>query len=486
MKKAATRVDPTPFIEGLTSDQLLAFTELIRFIDTPDTSMICVKGYAGTGKTFLITRFIKYCTHLKRTQIATKKVQRGHFSTPKISLTAPTNKAVQVLRESSDKSLKASGVTFRTIHQLLGLKEVIDDSGTVEFRNDYDNFKEIESHVIVVIDEVSMFQDELFFMIKNYAPTIKIIMMGDPMQIPPIGKEDSEPFLNPEEHEIKTIELTQIMRQKEGSAIIELSMHVRNNPLGNHTYIELNESEEVKKYSAQHERKELAAHLNQIFTSAEFIAKPASVKIIAWRNAKVRDYNTYVRNLYFSTAYPELNRNKKVLEHDQMITNEPVTEEIDGDIVIKLNTNQEFEVLDIEEKEDFFAHIHGDTEIRYYHTQITYYSADLDGMVQEHIRILHESSQAEFDRITQLIKNSAIYAPHNKRGFFWKEYYRWVRTFANVSYAYAITAHKSQGSTYPTTIVDVNDIMINKNHKERNRILYTAITRAKNQLILIN
>ena len=54
-----------------------------------------------------------------------------------------------------------------------------------------------------------------------------------------------------------------------------------------------------------------------------------------------------------------------------------------------------------------------------------------------------------------------------------------------MNYAYAITAHKSQGSTYNTTFVLEDDIDVNSDIVERNRIKYTAYTRSSKKLYVL-
>ena len=68
----------------------------------------------------------------------------------------------------------------------------------------------------------------------------------------------------------------------------------------------------------------------------------------------------------------------------------------------------------------------------------------------------------------------------------WKEFFRFQDNFADVNYAYAITCHKSQGSTYVNTFVINSDIDKNKRIVERNRIKYTAFTRSSSRLIVID
>ena len=64
-------------------------------------------------------------------------------------------------------------------------------------------------------------------------------------------------------------------------------------------------------------------------------------------------------------------------------------------------------------------------------------------------------------------------------------YYLIIDKFADISYGYAITVHKSQGSTYNNVFVDMNNIC--KTIKDKNQLhkcIYTAITRASKKLKL--
>jgi exodeoxyribonuclease-5 len=57
-------------------------------------------------------------------------------------------------------------------------------------------------------------------------------------------------------------------------------------------------------------------------------------------------------------------------------------------------------------------------------------------------------------------------------------------TFAQVDYAYAMTVHKSQGSTFDHVLVDVPDLMTSGGMQAR--ILYTAVTRPAKSLTFYN
>jgi len=63
---------------------------------------------------------------------------------------------------------------------------------------------------------------------------------------------------------------------------------------------------------------------------------------------------------------------------------------------------------------------------------------------------------------------------------------KFLASFASFKYNHALTVHKSQGSTYKTTVLNIRDISFNQNEKEKQRLFYTGITRASDLLILYN
>jgi len=61
----------------------------------------------------------------------------------------------------------------------------------------------------------------------------------------------------------------------------------------------------------------------------------------------------------------------------------------------------------------------------------------------------------------------------------WSSFWELKNTFQSVRYAYALTAHRAQGSTYDNVFVDMADITANKDKREAYRALYVACTRAR-------
>ena len=204
-----------PNIANLKGQQVEGFELLVDWFNRAG-EMFCLEGYAGTGKTTLISTWIEWVLNTKRT------IQ--------IAMTAPTNKAVRQLYKTAEYT--HTNLIYGTIHSLLGLKEKKNDDGEQVFEKDWGVEAKIDTVKVLVIDETSMLADELFELIYPYVEKgLQIIFVGDPMQNPPIGKTDCIPF-SPEmrrEYGIEHFRMTKILRQAEGNPIIETSMHIREN-----------------------------------------------------------------------------------------------------------------------------------------------------------------------------------------------------------------------------------------------------------------
>ena len=421
--KKPTR-EPHIDVDSLNVDQRKAFDKLCNFLMSPDDSVYVIKGWAGTGKTYCVSLFVKYVLEIV---YPTKNWYR-------IAVTGPTNKSVRVIRKTS--GIRSTRVTFQTIHKLLGLKERITMEGKQEFVNDGDFKPSINSTKLLIIDEVSMLNDDLFEKILEYRGKTKIICMGDPAQIPPVGRPDCIPFRSElaESYKIKTVELRTIMRQKEGNSIIDSSVLIRSD-LGSpgssvDPVTSVNESGEGIEFlnlNSEEIRKGFPKLLESYFKTEKFKSDSEYAKVIAWRNKTVSTMNDLIR----SVIYGE----------------DPV-----------------------------------DMSLKFYEAKVVY-TNDTDEEIYEDIEILHEDSEAEFKKFANVLRLRAL----ERRGAdkTWLHYYNFLRRYADVSYSYSITAHKSQGSTYNTTFVLEDDINMNLDVIERNRIKYTAYTRASKKVYVL-
>lgn len=438
--------------QGLNNGQADAFMLMKDFVETSGSDdMFVLKGYAGTGKTFLIKKFVEQLT----------KSKPG----AKIAVTAPTNKAVAVLES---KNVFSGNIRYATIHSLLGLTESIDANGKVTFTSKGNN-STITNFKYLIVDEVSMLQDELFNMIAKYSKSIKIIFMGDPAQIPPVGKLHSIPL---SKSVSKTYEegytLTQIMRQSEGHPIIEASFAIRDNltspqPIPN---LESNIKPDMAlfRFRPDRDRDLLMGTLNALFTCDNFKASPDFAKVIAWRNKTIDTVNQVIRGF----IYPGQTLSK-VMIGEKVLANKPIFNE-DEEIIF--TTSEEFSILNfvVATKKLRFGGMTFEGKFYVCNTS-----------KKEKIYVVHEESEKEYSKFLDNMKAKAIVSKDKK---IWVEFYKAMKYPADLAYNYAITAHKSQGSTYRNVVILEDDIDANHNIVERNRIKYTAYSRASAMLYI--
>lgn len=171
----------------LNGNQQKALEELDRFISSKCQRIHLLEGFAGTGKTTVITSLI-----------SSKK-----FFKKDVVLSATTNKAVSVLKTMFKH--KPDHIEFKTIHKLCKIKRRIDYNGDIQFnlsespQSYKEKQKSIFNYDIIIIDECSMISAKILELIVSLSYKIKgkIIFVGDRYQLPPVNETMSEVFSLP-------------------------------------------------------------------------------------------------------------------------------------------------------------------------------------------------------------------------------------------------------------------------------------------------
>ena len=469
---------------GLNEGQAAAFRSMLDFIDDPVEDAVVLKGYAGTGKTFLVKRIIQYIG------LTDDRCM--------IACGAPTNKAVKVLFYSVGDAMdgyifedifKASArLTYSTIHKLLGMKEKVTDTGEQIFLPDALNKSELSKYNYLIVDEVSMLDDKLCRDILKYSEHIKIIFMGDPAQIPPVNRTDAIPFKDKHDYNFKLIELSEIMRQKGDNPIVQASFQIRSNllmkqPIANvATNLNAN-GQGIIHLDPEKDRQKIRDILTQRFKCEEFDKDSDYMKVIAWKNNTVEYVNHVVREIRYGK-----NPGRYVIG-EKLVARKPIFEKVEGKSRnwgeywrVLFTTSEELEIQDIETRDIYLSESGYEMDMKVYVLEVSCYSPTDNRYYHSRIQVVHEDSEKEFAQLLEKARKTAI---DSKQAAKWIAFYNLQKWSADVSYGYAITAHKSQGSTYKYVMIFENDVDANNKTLERNRIKYTSYSRATDVVYVV-
>ncbi len=388
----------------LSSDQQIAFERLYGWAMKPEGNALTLGGFAGTGKTTLIS--------ILRKEIRSKSPGL------RVAFTAYTGKASQVLRSTleSTKSLYPED-SCGTIHSLL-YKAHTDKEGKLLY---WKRLKTIDAEIIV-IDEASMVTDEIW---KDLLACEKpIIALGDHGQLPPI----SGSFNLMEKPDIV---LEKIHRQAENNPIIQLAHEARMTGIirpGTYT-------KSVRKYSHEfHDASEINDVIDHLFGNYH-----DDMLVLCGRNKTRTQINNSIREkMGRENGEPEV-----------------------GDKVVCLKNNYA----------QIFAPIYNG--MTGYIEEITPYK---DHWYEAMISFPEEGRT--FDGIMIRSQFGAPALVESIEGVKHKE------LGDRFDFGYALTVHKAQGSQ-ARTVVLFEERFQKSDDEQWRRWLYTAVTRARENLYII-
>lgn len=275
----------------LTNDQRIALEMLSTFLESEDRIFI-LQGYAGSGKTTLLKGVVE---HLKSLQ---KQYQ----------LMAPTGRAAKVINQKT-------GFEATTIHKGIysfdELEEIEQsaDKNDVSFLYQYKLRNNIDAHnPVLIVDEASMVSDVLsqgeFFRfgsgfllrdlitysrIQEAGTSSKIIFIGDPAQLPPIGM-NSSPALNRDYLQdtyhlnAEVAEMKEVKRQDADNGILLAATKIRQS-LTSGFFNDFNLTEN---------KKDVFNPLYQNYLET-YKAQKGKKIIICYKNKTALDLNKYIR-----------------------------------------------------------------------------------------------------------------------------------------------------------------------------------------------
>ena len=477
------RVDKNKIIDELNKIYIPDISKLIlsklSYVDYPkiDIKIGLLTGDAGTGKTYIVSDII-----LKLSKIIDK--QGGN-----IQILAPTNKALKVIKNKIcngklNVDILMNNIYFQTISKFLEQCIEYNEDGKILYKTKINIDKPLYQQIkCIIIDEASMISKSNWDDLNKYCfsklNNIKILLIGDECQLPPVNEETSVVF----NIECKKFKLTEIVRtsSKEISNIYKIFRElVVNKENMNTVYDKCNNCNNFKYITS------FKDELSNFDVNND--------KIIAYSNNSVDKYNGYIRDLLFNNPKEKYvigekvifgsstkiaNINDSVIEAKYMYSSDEAT--IINVQKIYLNTNFIY-------KSDFKFKLNNfflDENFEVYNLQLHVENGDYMNVykVQEH-DIIHfeEYFKNVFNKIKTFSKNKNVQKEDISK--LWDIFYTIKNTINSpIKYSYALTIYKSQGSTFNKIFVDLEDInMCIKDKRILSKAIYTAITRASQKI----
>jgi hypothetical protein len=453
----------------LTEDQNQALQAMLAFEKNKSAPAMVLTGAAGTGKTTVLQHYI-------------------HRTRRRVILTAPTNKAVRVLAEMA--SAHHTTVTCCTIHKLLGLVLKSDS----EERYCGSTHKEtLEVFDVLIVDECSMvgnrpthtpqgevpglfdtLMDRIERWGRQYNRRIKVIFVGDPCQLPPV----KEGYLSPTFEAGPKIHLNKVVRQALDNPIIRLATYLRDRLEDHPSPRPLLEDDDFFGVCALQDRRDFEDLILCAYEDEP--AHPTRYKVLAFRNNTVDRYNDLVRaEIYGQTP-------ARWVEGERYVATQPIIEwrpsNSDG-----FGVPSYYPVTHASTDEDAtLQEIEGDTKIKGFEK---YRAVRLRLQGYDHEFTANVPHPADEDRWLQDLRDLQTRAklpPGTPRRVPWSRYWALHDAFAHLRPHYAMTCHRSQGSTYENVFVDAQDILSHPSGSwEGLRCLYTAVTRASKMVYIL-
>lgn len=446
-----------------TDDQSIAIEKILSFLSEPSSdSIFLLNGFAGTGKTSLVSALVKSLRSIRF----------------RVVLLAPTGRAAKVFSSYA-------GENCSTIHKKIYRQK--------RFSGDMTGFllaDNLHKDTLFIIDEASMIGNEqkgddifgsgrLLDDLVEYVYTgenCRMMLVGDTAQLPPVAQPCSPALdagvLNGYGFVLKCCTLQQVVRQNETSGVLFNATKLRIALVENKTTLFpklfLEGFADVKTVRGD----ELIEAISSCYSKSGI----EETIVITRSNKRANIYNQGIRNRI-------LYREEEISTGDLLIVAKnnyfwaKLANEFDfvanGEIV---------EVVKVRRRYELYGLRFADLLVRFRDYDIELeVKILLDALLSETSSLSSEMSEMLFRSVWEDYPEVHLKRERIKKIKEDPHFNALV-----VKYAYAITCHKAQGGQWENVFVDIGFIAKDFLGNDFYRWLYTAVTRATRRLYFVN
>jgi len=461
VKETKTKLDS--FV--LTKDQEKSFELFCDWLKTPYSfEPFVMKGFAGSGKTYLSMRLLKKVEDL------------GLCWT----VAAPTHKAVGVLREYlRNESIQPTWFPS-TIHRLLRLKlKRQADIEICEKTSQTDS--SLENLGLVLIDEASMIDSKLLEITLEcaMANSTRLVFVGDPAQLPPVGEEFSSVFLM---KRAIFSELREVVRHQ--GPVFKLANIIRDGliPCEQPPVLPIFKSQKgnvgILNRNDWLSKAKNALHLSSLEDDYD------RARILCYTNRIVDNLVPHARR----AVHGDMADQYQVLPGEILISRKAVMvnasikdDEVGEEPNILISSNREmlvkdviptsFDLASLEIQQDF------EHSLPIIETQIAVVKCDQKDFSLRLMPQIGSKSRTDLDLFLNEISKLAKNREKKNNSSIWKLFFFVRDSFASLGPASVLTIHRSQGSTFGDVFI-TSDVFWPSDLEFRRRLVYVAVSRA--------
>lgn len=475
------KVVNTPF--KLNQQQEHALLVLEDFINNPNKydNSVTLSGYAGTGKTSIISIFNKYLNSIGIEPL---------FS-------APTHRANAVTKMNNPES------QVITLHSAFGLSPIVDlDSGNYDLKKlktEQIRKPKIKPGQLLIIDEASMVSKGLYNFVEDFKKenNVRVIYIGDPAQLSPVSDNAISPVF---QNKATNVELTKVERTGD-NPILEEATNLRNGKSLSFT------TKLVNGFGVEymHDGEQPNQIIKDIVSSNEYKTNPFNFRILSATNAMIPTVNDMIRKQLYGDNPNQIEVGDLLMGYDNVTMN-------DGEAQAEIIRNSiDYKVASVSNKinKQIVSVINGSVIAEVEGYEVTLVNAMDNETVSDKVFVLDNNTSTqnlkaianEIESINKMISKAFMSRDFDTvriaqkalsdikmNTITMKDYQEngRLKIRKSIDYGYAHTIHKSQGGTYDKVMIYYDTITGAKfDANTQQQLKYVAVSRARENVYIV-